>query len=178
MAMEENIFLSMLGEKEQRRSDRMVVSDTSALATLGIALGVGISGFGAALGVGIAGAAASGVVAGDPRKFSKPLILQQLPQTQGIYGFLIGIFILSGALLSGKTITQPMALAAITAGLCIGIAGLTAIGQGITCAGGIGAIAKNEGVFGKVMVYGIMSEFFAILGFVMAVMILLNGGLL
>ena len=60
----------------------------------------------------------------------------------------------------------------------MGIAGLTAIGQGVTCAGGIGAVAKNEGVFGKVMVYGIMAEFFAILGFVMAVMILLNGGLL
>ncbi len=157
-----------------------MVMETSeaALATMGIALGVGIAGFGSALGVGIAGASASGAVASDPGKFSKLLILQQLPQTQGIYGFLIGIFILSGAILSGIEVTSTMALAAITAGLGMGIGGLTAIGQGITCAGGIGAVAKNDGVFGKVMVYGIMPEFFAILGFVMSVMILLNGGLL
>ncbi|MFQ6050523.1 MAG: V-type ATP synthase subunit K [Candidatus Hydrothermarchaeota archaeon] len=154
------------------------LTQTAALATIGIGLSVGIAGFGAALGVGIAGASAAGVTAQDPKKFSKSLILQQLPQTQGIYGFLVGIFILSGALLSGKEITSPVSLAAIAAGLCMGVAGLTAIGQGITCAGGISATAKNEEVFGKSMVFGIMAEFFAILGFVMAVMILLNSGLL
>ncbi|WP_456475428.1 hypothetical protein [Candidatus Pyrohabitans sp.] len=156
----------------------VVETSEAALAMVGIALGVGIAGFGSALGVGIAGASAAGAVASNPANFSKPLILQQLPQTQGIYGFLVGIFILSGAILSGKTVTPEMSIAAIAAGLTMGIAGLTAIGQGVTCAGGIGAVAKNDGVFGKVMVYGIMAEFFAILGFVMAVMILLNGGLL
>lgn len=59
------------------------------LALLGAALAAGFSCAGSAIGVGIAGQAGAGVVAEDPDKFSKVLILQLLPGTQGIYGLVV-----------------------------------------------------------------------------------------
>ena len=60
-----------------------------AFAILGAALAACLAGAGSAIGVGIAGQAAAGVTTEDPAKFSKVLILQLLPGTQGIYGLLI-----------------------------------------------------------------------------------------
>ena len=64
-------------------------------ALLGAAVAVFLAGAGSALGVGIAGQAASGVMAEDPSKFAKVLILQLLPGTQGLYGLIIGFVTLS-----------------------------------------------------------------------------------
>ena len=57
---------------------------------LGIALAVGMSGIGSAKGVGIAGEAITGLLTEQPEKFGKALVLQLLPGTQGLYGFVIG----------------------------------------------------------------------------------------
>ncbi len=65
------------------------------LALLGAALAALFAGIGSAIGVGIAGEAAAGVVTEDPNKFSKVLVLQLLPGTQGIYGLLIGFITLT-----------------------------------------------------------------------------------
>ena len=65
------------------------------LALMGAALAVLLSGMGSAKAVGMGGEAGAGVIAEDPSKFSKVLILQLLPGTQGIYGLLIGFITLS-----------------------------------------------------------------------------------
>ena len=64
-------------------------------ALLGAALAGATSGVGSAKGVGIAGQAAAGVCTDNPDMFSKVLILQLLPGTQGIYGLLIAFICLS-----------------------------------------------------------------------------------
>ena len=61
---------------------------------LGAALAVLLSGIGSARGVGIAGQAAAGLVIDEPEKFGKAMVLQLLPGTQGLYGFVIGLFIM------------------------------------------------------------------------------------
>jgi len=58
---------------------------------LGAALAVLLSGIGSARGVGIAGQAAAGLVIDEPEKFGKAMVLQLLPGTQGLYGFVIGL---------------------------------------------------------------------------------------
>ena len=63
-------------------------------ALIGLALAVTLAGCGSAIGVKIAGEAAAGVVSVDPSKFSKVLVLQLLPGTQGIYGLIIAFLIL------------------------------------------------------------------------------------
>ena len=52
------------------------------------------SGIGSAKGVGIAGEAAASLIKEQPEKFVQALILQLLPGTQGIYGFIIAFFIM------------------------------------------------------------------------------------
>ncbi len=64
------------------------------IAVLGSALSVGLACAGSGRGVGIVGEAAAGVVSEDPEKFSKCLILQLLPGTQGLYGLVVWFFAL------------------------------------------------------------------------------------
>ena len=64
-------------------------------AFLGAVCAVAIAGFGSAKGVGLASEAAAGVIIDDPKKFSKLLILQLLPGTQGLYGFIISVMVMS-----------------------------------------------------------------------------------
>ena len=77
-----------------------------SLAILGAALAALLAGIGSSIGVGIAGRAAAGVVTEDPEKFSKVLILQLLPGTQGIYGLLIAFIALSNIGVLGGNVRQ------------------------------------------------------------------------
>lgn len=76
---------------------------------LGIALAVGLSGIGSAKGVGIVGEAAAGLVTEEPEKFGKALVLELLPGTQGLYGFVIGFLILNN-LSTTTTLSQGLYL--------------------------------------------------------------------
>ena len=64
------------------------------IAIIGAAAAAVFGGLGSALGVQMAGKAATGVVSEKPELFGKVLILQALPGTQGIYGFLVAILVL------------------------------------------------------------------------------------
>lgn len=63
------------------------------LAILGMALAAILPGIGSAKGVGMTGEAAAALTSEQPEKFGKALILQLLPGTQGLYGFIIAFFI-------------------------------------------------------------------------------------
>ena len=87
----------------------MNMIDGNTLAILGAAVAA-LAGIGSAMGVGIAGQAASAVVAEDPKKFGKTIILQALPGTQGIYGLIISFLIMIKiGLLGGEMIDLTMA---------------------------------------------------------------------
>ena len=70
------------------------------LALVAAALAVILPGMGSSKGVGLSGETASGVSTENPEVASKLLVLQLLPATQGIYGFLIAVIIMinTGAL--------------------------------------------------------------------------------
>lgn len=61
----------------------------TALALLGAALAVGLPCAGSATGVGTVGRAGAGLLSVDPGKFSRVLVMQILPGTQGLYGLVI-----------------------------------------------------------------------------------------
>ena len=136
-------------------------------ALLGAAVAVFLAGAGSALGVGIAGQAASGVMAEDPSKFAKVLILQLLPGTQGLYGLIIGFVTLSkiGLLGGGAAeVSVQTGLLILAACLPIGIVGLiSGKSQGKTAAAAIGIVAKKPDQFGKAMLFPAMVETYAIL---------------
>ena len=71
---------------------------------LGGVLASGLAGIGSAKGVGLVGEVAAGVLTEEPSRFSKVLILQALPGTQGIYGLLTWFMILlRSGILAGNT---------------------------------------------------------------------------
>ena len=138
----------------------------TAIAFIGATLAVGLACAGSGKGVGIAGEAAAGVVSENPAQFSKCLILQLLPGTQGLYGLVIWFFaIFQMGLLGGvPTLTIGEGLAFFGACLPMGIGGyVTAIAQGRCAAAGIGIVAKRSEEFSKGIIMAIMVEFYAIL---------------
>ena len=146
-------------------------------AILGAALATLLAGAGSAMGVGIAGQAAAGVVTEDPGKFSKVLILQLLPGTQGIYGLLVAfitlskIGLLNGNLASISTETGLMILACLP----IGVVGLiSGLHQGKTAVASIGIVAKKPEQFGKSMLFPAMVETYAILALLISILSVSN----
>ena len=143
-------------------------------ALIGIALAVTLAGCGSAIGVKIAGEAAAGVVSVDPSKFSKVLVLQLLPGTQGIYGLLVGFIALGKiGLLSGGGVDISVAngLLILAACLPIAVVGLvSAINQGKTAAASIGIVAKKPEQFGKSMLFPAMVETYAILALLVSIL--------
>lgn len=136
------------------------------LALIGAGLSVFLSGIGSALGVAIVGQAGAGVVTEDPDKFSQVLVLQALPGTQGIYGFLIGFIILIklnvfGGMVDISTSTGWLFL---VGSLPVAIVGLiSAILQARTAAAGVGLIAKRPEEVGKAITFAVVVETYAVL---------------
>lgn len=143
-------------------------------AMLGAVLAALMAGIGSAKGVGIVGEAAAGVLSEDPSKFSKVLILQLLPGTQGLYGLLTAVLVLSqiGAL-GGSPIalSNEKGLMYLAACLPIALVGLfSAIAQGRAAAAGVGIIAKKPDQNGKAITLAAMVETYAILALLVSIL--------
>lgn len=147
-------------------------------AILGAVLAAFMAGIGSAKGVGIAGEAAAGVISEDPSKFSKVLILQLLPGTQGLYGLLTAVFLLSKiGVLSGNAVDLTFAQGFMYLAACMPIAfvGLfSAIAQGKTAAAGIGIVAKKPDQSGKAITFAAMVETYAILALLVSILTIIN----
>ena len=149
------------------------------LAVLGAALAVGLGGIGSAKGVGIAGEAAAGLIAEDPDKFGHTLILQALPGTQGIYGFLVGIMVMlnCGFLGGNAALTASQGMYVLAACLPCALTGLiSGIHQGRVAAAGINVVAKRPNEVSKAMIYAAMVETYAILGLLISILLVINVG--
>ena len=136
------------------------------LAILGAALAAILACIGSAKGVGIVGEASSGLLAEDPSKFGQALLLQALPGTQGIYGFVTAFLILTKIGLFGSAdveITVGGGMYLLVAALPIAFVGyFSGIAQGRVAASGIGLIARREGSVGKAITSAALVETYAI----------------
>ncbi len=149
-------------------------------ALLGAAVAA-LAGIGSAVGVGIAGQAAAGVLAEDPKKFGKTLILQALPGTQGIYGLLMAflIFIQIGLLGGGMSdLDVSQGLYIFASGIPIGLVGIwSGIAQGKTAAAGIMLLGKRSDQMAKGIIYAAMVETYAIFALLISILMLFNLGI-
>lgn len=147
------------------------------LAYLGVASAVFFSGIGSAKGVGVAGEAMSGVVAEDPSKFGQLLVLQVLPGTQGIYGFLIAIITMSrfGLMGSAEALDVATGLKVFFSCLPVGIVGwFSGIAQGRVSATGMHVVAKRPSEVAKPMISAALVETYAILAFLTSLLLVIN----
>lgn len=146
------------------------------LAFLGAAIAVSLSGMGSANGVGVAGETSAGVSTENPEVSSKLLVLQLLPATQGIYGFLIGLMVLintnalSGAM---NDVTVLQGLGYIMACLPIAIVGyFSAAHQGRVAAAGMLLTSQRPEMSGKAIVTTVMVETYAVLALLVSFLML------
>jgi V/A-type H+-transporting ATPase subunit K len=125
------------------------------------------------------GVAAAAVSAEDPKKFSKLFVLEVLPGTQGIYGFVAGFLILIGTgLLGGGLEAGIVGLAVLAAAVPAILQGFTAYAQGKVATAGVSAVAKRPEIFGQSIMYTVMVELYAILGLLATILILTGIGAL
>ena len=135
------------------------------IALFGAALAAVLACCGSAKGVGIVGEAASGMLAEDPSKFGSALLLQALPGTQGIYGFVAAfmIFVKCGVLSGGSQLTVTQGAFLFACALPIGIVGLiSGIAQGRVAASGIQLISRRPGSVGQAITSAALVETYAI----------------
>ncbi len=155
------------------------------IGIIGLALTVVLCGVGSGLGLKATGSAAAGVLAEDPNKFSKVIVLALLPATQGLYGFVIAIV--------GVFMCLPTSSALAAAGIAPTAAQITAQGwdlfwacvpmmlggsisgylQGRTCATTIIGVGKKSEV-SKAFLFPAMIEFYALLGLVASIILFAN----
>lgn len=149
-----------------------------ALAVLGAVCAALFAGIGSAKGVGLVGEAAAGVVSVDPSKFSKVLILQLLPGTQGLYGLLTAILLMSRIGIIGGNpaeLTVAQGFMFFAASLPIAIVGLfSGIAQGRAAAAGVGITAKKPDQNGKGIIMAAMVETYAILALLVSILLIYN----
>jgi V/A-type H+-transporting ATPase subunit K len=143
------------------------------IAIAGVAMAAFMAGIGSAMGIGIAGRSAAGVLSEKPERYGQLFLQVVLPGTQGFYGFVIA-FIAMGTIKDFESVTFAKGLAIFAACLPIAFAGmLSAIHQGKTCAAGILMTAKRPEMAVKAgVLYAAMVEVYAVLGFLISLLIL------
>ena len=148
------------------------------LAFLGAALAVGLCCIGSAKGTGMVGEAATGLLSQAPEHFSKCLILQVLPGTQGLYGLVVWFFALftMGAFSGGivpLTVTEGATIFAACLPIALG-GWLSAMFQGRVAASAINIVAKRPEEATKGIILCGIVEFYAILSLLASVLLLMN----
>lgn len=158
----------------------MALSSGLVFVLIGAALSAALPGFGSARGTGMVGEAAAGVITEDGSKFGKVLIMQVLPGTQGLYGFLTAILLLSNAGILGggfndNPISMEKGLAYFCACLPIMIVGyFSAIAQAKAAVGGIGIVAKNPDHSSKGIIFAAMVETYAVLALLISLLAIIQ----
>lgn len=151
----------------------------SALALLGAFLAVGLAGWGSAKGVGLVGQAAAGVISEDPSVAGKAIILQALPATQGLYGFVVAFLVmLKGGALNGQEAFFKLSLEQgmffFVACLPIAFVGFfSAIHQAKVAAAGVQMISKQKDKFGTAITSSALVETYALFALLVSALLIL-----
>ena len=149
--------------------------DGVGLAFLGAALAAILGGIGSAIGVGIAGQAGAGVATEKPELFGNILLLELLPGTQGIYGFLTALMVMFfiGVFTEIKDLSMAQGWQYFFASLPAGLTGLfSGIHQGKVSAAGLNIVAKDAANTGKAVILSAMVETYAVFGLLVSILLI------
>ncbi|MGO4936762.1 V-type ATP synthase subunit K [Fundicoccus sp. Sow4_H7] len=140
------------------------------LAGLGVFLAVSLCGISSARGLGTVGQAAASLVKEEPEKFAQALILQLMPASQGLYGFVIG-FMIFLEMEPGMSLEQGFGL--LVASLPIAIVGYFSAGdQARVATTSMGILAKRPEETSRGIIFASMVEMYAILAFVISFLLI------
>ncbi|PKM72806.1 MAG: permease [Firmicutes bacterium HGW-Firmicutes-16] len=148
------------------------------IGILGSGLAAVVCCVGSAKGTGIAGEAGAGVLREKPDLFSKVLILQVIPGTQGLYGFVIWfICIIQMGVMAGTAVGMSIPAGMLYAAACLPIAiggTASALYQGRVAVSSIHLLSKQPDSMGKGVMLCVIVEFYAILSFLASFIMLIS----
>ena len=142
-------------------------------AIIGAAIAVIVSGIGSAIGVGRAGQASAALLSKQPDKFGTTMILQVMPSTQGLYGFVVAFMTMIRINAFGEMLPLTEAHGWMIFAYCLPIAivGLiSAIMQGNVAIGCINLVGKQENQIGHAIPMLVLVEIFAIFAFIVSIL--------
>ena len=139
------------------------------IALVGAALAALMAGIVSVRGVSTACEVAAGIVRENPDVFGKVLVLQALPGTQGVYGFIIALMVSMNS--AGLTIAEG--IEKFIACMPIAIVGLiSAMYQGRMAACSINMLAKNPDLSGRGVTMTVVVETYAVLALIVSIMLI------
>ena len=148
------------------------------LTVFGAALAALLAGIGSAYGVHISGKAASGVLSEQPELFGKIIVIQALPGTQGVYGFITGIIVLINSGIFGGTagnLTVQQGWQYFIACIPIALGGLvSAIYQGKVAVSAIHLTAKQPDSSARGITLTAVVETYAILALLTSIVLIFS----
>lgn len=135
---------------------------------VGPVLAMALASIGSSVGCGIAGMASHAVMSRIEEGHGKFIGMAAAPSSQAIYGFIL-MLLMSKAIEAGSL----SALAGLAMGIGSGAAiALSAIFQGVVCASGIQASAKQPAIFGKCFAAVGIIESFALFALVFSLLLM------
>ena len=156
----------------------MDVTLGTILGFLAAGIAVVPAGFGSSKGVGLVGRAGAGVITEDPDKFGPILVLQAIPGTQGIYGFLTALMIMVRmGVLGGNvaSLTTYQGILFILAALPVAfVCWISALYQAQVAAAGVSVVAKRPEEMGKAVILSAMVETYAVLALLASLLLVFS----
>ncbi|HID91958.1 TPA: hypothetical protein EYG96_00445 [Candidatus Gracilibacteria bacterium] len=144
-------------------------------AFLGACIAAVAGAVGSAIGSGIVGQAATGLASEKPELGMKAIILEALPGSQVIYGFVGLFFIVYVVLPKYEVLTAIQGIQILFASIPVAISGVVSgFYQGKVLAGSMAMLAKDEGSFANAMIMGAIVETVAVLGLLGTILMLLK----
>jgi V/A-type H+/Na+-transporting ATPase subunit K len=147
------------------------------LAFAGAGLAFGLAGCGSAWGIATASHQAAGVMREKPELFGRMLVMVALPGTQGFYGFIAAILMMTQTGLIGGTslkISFGTGIALFVIGLADGIAQLvSAKYQGEASAAGISLVGRRPEEAGKAILFPAFVETYAVVALLATILFII-----
>lgn len=146
----------------------------NAFALIGAAIAVGLCCTGSAFGMFYVQKASCGIVAEKPEKYSKTLILQLIPSSSALYGFIVAFLVLTKVVLATASYSLNEGLMVLGGCLAVAIAGFTAaIAQGKVCASAAVMVGKRDDLLGRALTMSVFTELFALFGLIISILCVL-----
>ncbi len=147
------------------------------LCYAGAGLAFGLAGSGSAWGIAIAAHQAAGVMREKPELFGRMLVMIALPGTQGFYGFIAAILMMTQTGLIGGgplKISLGTGIALFFIGLGDGLAQfISAIFQGEASAAGISLLARRPEAAGKAVLFPAFVETYAVVALLATILFII-----
>ena len=147
--------------------------DGNVIAIIGAALAVALTGIGSAIGMSWVQQSAAGLVAEEPEKYGKTLILQLIPSSNALYGFVVGFLVFINMPFMGgagyATIEEGLLVFACC--LPIAIVGMIAcFAQAKVCVSGVQMVGKRAELSGRALTMAVFIELFALFALIISVL--------